>query len=173
MRVLVIGSVTADVVLQVPALPQAGEDLNVTAWQMALGGCACNVDYALGLFGVQADLCAPVGHGYYGEFVRRQLAQRGIASLLPPAEGQNGCCYCLVDPSGERSFLCCRGAEYRFRADWLQGLPAGYDAAYFCGLELEEPTGSLLLDYLEGAGIPQLYFCLLYTSYSPMIFNFP
>ena len=43
MRVLVIGSVTADVVLQVPALPQAGEDLNVTAWQMALGGCACNV----------------------------------------------------------------------------------------------------------------------------------
>lgn len=158
MRVLVIGSVTADVVLQVPALPQAGEDLNVTAWQMALGGCACNVAYALGLFGVQADLCAPVGQGYYGEFVRRQLAQRGIASLLPPAEGQNGCCYCLVDPSGERSFLCCRGAEYRFRADWLQGLPAGYDAAYFCGLELEEPTGSLLLDYLEGAGIPQLYF---------------
>ena len=76
---------TADVVLQVPALPQAGEDLNVTAWQMALGGCAGTVAYALGLFGVQADLCAPVGQGYYGEFVRRQLAQRGIASLLPPA----------------------------------------------------------------------------------------
>ena len=54
--------------------------------------------------------------------------------------------------------MCCRGAEYRFRAEWLKGLPAGYDAAYFCGLELEEPTGSLLLDYLEGAGIPQLYF---------------
>lgn len=157
METLVIGSTVVDVVLRVPALPRTGEDLNILGQTLSLGGCAFNVYHTLALFGAPALLCSPVGGGLYGGFVRRELARRRIATGLPQVAQPNGCCYCLVDPSGERTFLCSRGAEYVFRREWLQALPQA-ESAYVCGLELEEDSGEELLGFLEERRFPRLYF---------------
>lgn len=51
----------------------------------------------------------------------------------------NGCCYCIVDQSGERIFLAMHGAEYLFEAQWFDLLKdKHYDMIYVCGLELEK-----------------------------------
>lgn len=158
MKTLVIGSTVADVVLRVPALPRTGDDLNIAGQALSLGGCALNVYHTMRLFGAPALLCSPVGSGLYGDYVQRELERRGIASAMPRAREENGCCYCLVEPSGERTFLCNRGAEYVFQRDGLRSLPGDAGSAYVCGLELEEDTGEELLAFLEERRFAHLYF---------------
>lgn len=159
-RLLFLGSTCADVILRVPCLPRTGEDLNLLGQSVSLGGCAFNACAAARCFGgAETTLFSPVGSGLWGDWVRRALAERGIESPIPPVDAPNGCCYCLVDAAGERTFLCEHGAEYRFRPEWMELLgDAPYDGVYLCGLEVEEDTGDVLLDYLERHPPKRLYF---------------
>ena len=159
-RLLFLGSTCADVILPVPHLPRQGEDLTLLRQRVALGGCAYNACSAARLHGgAELTLFSPVGGGVWGAWVRDALAARGLVSPIPPLTEENGCCYCLVDEEGERTFLCVHGAEYRFEAAWFPLLgEAPFDGAYLCGLELEEATGSILLDYFEARTPRRLYF---------------
>lgn len=158
-RLLFLGSTVADVVLRVPALPQPGDDLHLAGQQITLGGCAYNAFTAARITGQAPCLLAsPVGRGFWGEWVHHALTERGIVSQLPRAEAPNGCCYCLVTPDGERSFLCEHGAEYAFQPEWLESLPQDCAGVYLCGLEVEEPSGVVLLDWLERCPAQHLYF---------------
>lgn len=156
---LFIGSTVADVILRVPALPASGDDLNLQGQDICLGGCAYNAFTAARLMGAQATLFSPVGSGVWGDWVRQALAQHGVASAIEPVDAPNGCCYCLVEPGGERTFLCDHGAEYRFRPEWFRALDAvSFSGVYLCGLEVEEATGDVLLDWLENHPPRRLYF---------------
>lgn len=158
-KLLFIGSVTADVILRVPALPGPGDDLHVLSQQISLGGCAYNAFHTASLHPqARCTLFAPVGGGVWGDWVRDALRRRGVATPIAPVEDPNGCCYCLVTPDGERSFLSCHGAEYRFSPEWFRRLDDDYDGVYVCGLELEEATGENILDYLEAHPPRRLYF---------------
>ena len=158
-KLLFIGSVVADVVVRLPELPRRGDDINVTGQHTALGGCAFNAFSAARLLGADCTLFAPVGSGVWGEWVRNALEVRGIQSAIPPVDRPNGCCYCLVEPDGERTFLCEHGAEYFFEPEWFDSLPQErYDGVYLCGLEAEEATGGVLVDYLEAHRPGRLYF---------------
>ena len=103
-QTLVIGSTVVDVLLRIPSLPQQGEDINIVSSEYSIGGCAYNVYKTLRLYDSPALLCSPVGSGIYGRMVRERLEQEG---LLPIAslDLENGCCYCLVESNGERTFL--------------------------------------------------------------------
>jgi len=158
-RLLFIGSVVADVIVRLPELPRTGDDVNIMSQQVSLGGCAFNAYSAARLLGADCALFAPVGGGIWGDWVRRALAERGVSTLIPPQQDANGCCYCLVEPDGERTFLCEHGAEYRFQPEWFDLLDGEtYDGAYLCGLEVEEETGGVLIDYLEEHPPRTLYF---------------
>lgn len=149
-QVLVIGSAVADVVIHVKRLPRTGEDIHIESQTMAPGGCAYNVYNILRLFQAPALLFAPVGTGIYGDFIRRCFQENGMGEPALQPDEPNGCCYCLVEESGERSFLCEHGAEYRFRREWLDGLRAeDYDCVYICGIEIEEETGGAIIEFLE------------------------
>ena len=158
-KLLFIGSTVADVVLRIPALPQSGDDLRLHSQQVTLGGCAYNAFSAARITGQnECILASPVGTGPWGEWVTQALTQRGVVSAMPQVMEPNGCCYCLVTPDGERSFLFEHGAEYFFRPEWFAAMDETYAAVYFCGLEIEETTGDVILDYLEQHPPQQLYF---------------
>lgn len=158
MSLLFIGSAVADVIIRAPHLPMTGEDVHITSQQVSLGGCAYNAFHTARLAGADCTLFAPVGTGVWGEWVRTALQQRGVHTAVPPVDEPNGCCYCLVEPDGERTFLCEHGAEYRFRPEWFDALDDAFDGVYLCGLEVEEPTGSVILDWLEAHPPRRLYF---------------
>lgn len=160
MSLLFIGSTVADVVIRTPRLPSTGEDVNIASQQVSLGGCACNAFHTARLTGSAAcTLFSPVGSGVWGEFVRGELRARGVTTPIPPVDEPNGCCYCLVEPDGERTFLCDHGAEYRFRPEWFSVLDDEvWDGVYLCGLEVEEPTGDTILAWLEQHPPRRLYF---------------
>ncbi|MDE6960112.1 MAG: carbohydrate kinase [Lachnospiraceae bacterium] len=158
-HVLVIGSTVTDVIIHVDHLPKTSEDVHVIRQTMSLGGCAYNVSDMIRLFQIHYILFSPVGKGTYGHYVREALAEKGIISPIPTPEQENGCCYCFVEASGERTFVCHRGAEYRFRPEWFEQLDTDtIDSVYICGLEIEEPTGTHIVRFLEEHPALQVYF---------------
>ena len=149
--ILVIGSTVADVIVELEdPLPLTGQDVHVRNQHLSLGGCALNVYESIRRLDVPCLLASPTGTGIYGDFVRHELEKREIRSVIPPTGEENGCCYCFVEPSGERTFISWHGAEYRFRREWLDGIGLGdIDMVYICGLEIEEKTGIHIVGFLE------------------------
>ena len=149
-KILVIGVTCVDVVINVNRLPQTAEDVVASGQDMTLGGCAFNAFSIMYALGEPAILFSPIGDGMYGDFVRAHLAAEGISSPIPDAPGENGCCYCLVEPGGERTFIALHGADYVYRPEWFERIDsAEVDMVYVCGLEVEEPTGLVIVDFLE------------------------
>ena len=101
--VLVIGSTVADVVIHIEELPQESQAVHISSQTIQLGGCAYNVSAALARAGVPYTLCSPVGTGIYGDFVRKSLKEKNIPIFADIKDSDNGCCYCLIDKTGERT----------------------------------------------------------------------
>lgn len=150
-KILVIGSTVVDIIITLENhLPKTGEDVHVVSQKMSLGGCAFNVSDSIRHFQVPYILFSPVGTGTYGNFVRDELKKKGIVSPIPTPQQDNGCCYCFIEQSGERTFVSYHGAEYLFRKEWFDLLnPEEIDYVYICGLEIEEVTGNSIVEFLE------------------------
>ena len=157
-QTLVIGSTVVDVLLSLPALPLRGGDVNITSSEFRIGGCAHNVFKTLQIFKSPALLCSPVGQGLYGNMVRKHLEVEGIPPFVN-LEEENGCCYCLVEPDGERSFLAHHGAEYLFSRSWMEKIDYSRSGSVFiCGLEVEEHTGTEIIDFVYEHPELEVYF---------------
>ncbi len=158
-KALIIGSTVLDVIIHVTHLPSSQEDLHIEKQTLSLGGCAFNVNHSIDLFQVPSLLCSPVGTGLYGDYVAKELEKKGLKPFIRTQDKDNGCCYCYVDPEGERSFLSYHGAEYEFYESFLDTIDMDqFDSIYVCGLEIEESTGSNLISFLEKHPGPELYF---------------
>jgi sugar/nucleoside kinase (ribokinase family) len=157
-QTLVIGSTVVDILITVPRLPRRGEDINITSSLCRIGGCAYNVYKTLRLFQSPAMLCSPVGSGIWGRMVRDWLSAEGIDPFVN-LEAENGCCYCLIEGDGERSFLSHHGAEYLFSRTWMEGLDySRTDSVFICGIEVEDPTGGEIVDFVYEHPDLDLYF---------------
>lgn len=149
-KILVIGSTCVDIIIQIDHLPRTEEDIHPTGQSLSLGGCAYNVANMIRLFNAPLTFISPVGTGFYGEYVEKELKKRGFEVFVHVPDRENGCCYCLVEKGGERTFMSCHGAEYTFDKKWMESFEnTDFDMVYVCGLEIEEPTGLSLIEYLE------------------------
>ncbi|MCI9281862.1 MAG: carbohydrate kinase family protein [Lachnospiraceae bacterium] len=147
---LIIGSTCVDIIIHIDHLPKTEENLHPTSQTMALGGCAYNVAHMMRLFHAPHTFITPIGTGIYGDYVIHQLTALQIPLSVRVPNQENGCCYCLVESGGERTFLSVHGAEYTFQKSWMDSYPAeDYQFVYICGLEIEESTGMQLIEYLE------------------------
>jgi sugar/nucleoside kinase (ribokinase family) len=90
--------------------------------------------------------------------VRERLDDEGIKPLVF-LEEENGCCYCLVEADGERSFLSYHGAEYLFSRSFMRNIDfSKTDSVYVSGLEIEDPTGSEIIEFVYEHPELELYF---------------
>lgn len=157
-QTLVIGSAVVDVIINIPHLPKTGEDVHITRQTRSLGGCAYNVSDILRHFGVPYSLCTAVGSGIYGDFVAKELEKRGVPIYVRRPE-ENGCCYCMVEAGGERTFIVDHGIEYTFDEQYLENIDtSSIDSVYVCGLEIEEETGWNIITYLRKHPEYTIYF---------------
>lgn len=157
-QTLVIGSAVVDVIINIPRLPKTGEDIHITRQTRSLGGCAYNVSDILRHFGVPYSLCTAVGSGIYGDFVEQELQKRGVPVYVRRPE-ENGCCYCMVEVGGERTFIVDHGIEYTFSEEYLKNIDTtSIDSVYVCGLEIEEGCGWNIIHYLQKHPDYTIYF---------------
>ena len=154
-KVLVIGSTVTDIIVKLSHLPVTGEDINIWGQKMSIGGCAFNVSQSIAYYAVPYLLFSPVGTGIYAQYVKNSLENLGVQRAGLEAEIPNGCCYCLVEDGGERTFICDHGAEYKYKKEWFDALDySEFSCVYICGLEMEEDTGDIVIDFLEESKIP-------------------
>lgn len=149
-RLLIIGSTCVDVILRLDHLPTTGEDMHPVQ-HFAMGGCAFNVAQVPKAYDVDLRFVTPIGdHGVFSDFVRAHLSNAGFRGPITVPDSENGCCYCLVERSGERTFLSVHGVEYSFHAEYMDAFAGEhFDYTYICGLEVEEKTGGELVAWLE------------------------
>lgn len=149
-RLLIIGSTCVDVILRLDHLPTTGEDMHPVQ-RFAMGGCAFNVAQVPKAYDVDLRFVTPIGdHGVFSGFVRAHLDNAGFRGPITVPDSENGCCYCLVERSGERTFLSVHGVEYSFHAEYMDAFAGErFDYTYICGLEVEETTGGELVAWLE------------------------
>lgn len=149
-KILVIGSTVVDMIINVDKLPSTKADIHIKSQRANMGGCAFNVFDIINKFECPNILFSPVGGGIYGGFVRNYFENNNIKTPLLNVDGDNGCCYCFVEESGERTFVSYHGAEYLIHREWLEKIDASeIHSAYICGLEIEEKTGEDIVSWLE------------------------
>lgn len=147
---LIIGSTCVDLILTLDRLPKTGDDFEPSTQTLSVGGCAYNVARMLRLLGAEHTFVTPVGGGLFGDYTKKHFEENHIPISVYLPEKESGCCYCLVEKSGERTFLSYHGVEYTFCEEWMENYPAeNYAWTYICGLEIEEPTGWDMIHYLE------------------------
>ena len=112
---MIIGSTCVDIIINIDHLPKTEENIHPSGQSLALGGCAYNVASMVKQFGVPVTLISPVGTGFYGEFVAKELEKTDFRSPSMYPARKTDVCYCLVEAGGERTFMSYHGAEYTFR----------------------------------------------------------
>ncbi len=150
-RLLHLGNVVVDVVLDIPALPERGGDVLASRTEVTAGG-GFNVLAAAARQGLPASYAGAHGSGPFAALARAALAAEGIEVLLPAKPGlDTGFVVSLVDAAGERTFLTSPGAEAALTAADLAGLAAGpRDVVYLSGYGLVQPSRTALLGWLAG-----------------------
>lgn len=141
---LILASCTCDVILYVDHLPLSCQDVKVKKRETKIGGCGYHVAKAC----EQSILACPCGTGIYGDFVKQALLQEDISFYCPQVLEENGVCFCLIEPNGERTFMASHGAEYHFSPEILEDLPET-EWVYVSGIDLEEKQNHCVIEYLK------------------------
>ena len=149
-RLVHVGAVIADVVLDVPCLPEHGGDVLATTSTITAGG-GFNVLTAAARDGMDVLWAGLRGTGPFGDVVAAGLAEEGIRAALDPLPDQDsGYCVVLVDATGERTFVTSFGAETRLDADRLAAVELRPDdLVYLSGYTLAVPSSASLVGWVE------------------------
>jgi len=149
-RVIHTAQALVDVVVEVDALPERGQNAVARSDARYAGG-AVNILLAAARQGVEAVLAGSVGTGANGDLVRTALGAEGVAVSSPPVPDQDtGICFVMIEPSAERTFVTTQGAERRISAESLQtAQPRPGDLVCVSGFSLVGPTRDPLLAWLE------------------------
>ena len=153
-RLLHLGNVVVDIVLEVPALPERGGDVLASGNGMTPGG-GFNVMVAAARHGLRVAYAGAYGSGPFAALARAALADARIDVLQQPKAGiDTGFVVSIVDASGERTFVTSPGAEAALTAADLSAVRAApRDAVYLSGYGLLYPGNQVaLLDWLGRLG---------------------
>ncbi len=159
-RLLHLGNVVIDVVLDIPALPERGGDVLASRTELTPGG-GFNVLAAAARLGLRASYAGVHGTEPLGDLARAGLAAEGIEVVQPPKPGRDtGFVVSMVDAAGERTFVTSPGAEATLTAADLAQVVAGpADAVYLSGYGLVHPANrDALLGWLTRLGDSTMLF---------------
>ncbi|MET8786481.1 PfkB family carbohydrate kinase [Streptomyces sp. NPDC004589] len=155
-RLVLAGNVIADLVIEVPTLPERGGDVIGTRSETTVGG-GFNTLVAARRLGTEVAFAGLHGTGPHGDLVRAALAAEDIVTLLPSrAEGDTGFTVALIDGGGERTFVTSFGVEATLTPSDVDTVAARLrpgDLVQLSGYGLVMPGNGPLLSGLT-AGLP-------------------
>lgn len=157
-RCLIFGGAVVDLVMRIHALPKAGDDIRAFDCEELCGGCGYNVACILNEMDVAFTPLFPVGEGFYGDFIVRNLKERGINFCLRMS-GKSGHCISLIDSTGERTFISCERTENLLCPEWFS-LPevSACDCAYVAGYQFVTSAASMILEYFQMHKMEEIFF---------------
>ena len=148
-RIVVVGSVNLDLVVQVERLPEPGETVGGGVFSRVPGGKGANQAVACARLGADVTMVAAVGRDADADEALAGLRAAGVELLLQQSEQPTGVALIQVDAAGETTIAVASGANATLGA---VDLPP-HDAV-LC--QLEVPDAAVLAAWEECAGL----FCL-------------
>lgn len=114
-EVVVCGLATVDIVARPVKLDQAvgpGNLVPIDQLEATTGGIVSNSGIALGRLGIRTAAIACVGNDPWADLIRRRYQSESIdaRAVIGRDTAPTSATVVLVDPTGQRSFLFCRGA---------------------------------------------------------------
>lgn len=114
--IVVVGSINADLVLEVSRMPDAGETLEASSLNYFPGGKGANQAAAAARLGWPTQFMGQVGQDANSAMLRQALEDSGASiDHLREVQGPSGTAVILVQPSGENSIVIAGGAN---TAEW-------------------------------------------------------
>lgn len=161
-RLVLVGNVIVDLVLDVPALPERGGDVIATRTDLTAGG-GFNTLVAARRLGTPTVYAGLHGTGPYGDLVRAALDREHVDTLLPArTDGDTGFTVALVDDR-ERTFVTSFGIEGGLGPSDVERIRAGLrpgDLVQLSGYALALPGNGPLLAALIAALPDTVTLCL-------------
>lgn len=153
-KIIVVGSLNADLVATVDRAPSAGETVWGREFQVFSGGKGANQAYAAACLGGQVAMVGRVGEDDYGRQQIRNLSDVGVAvEGVRPLKGvSTGIALIIVEASGENRIVAVAGANGRFAPSELDRDLLFLDGAKLAMLQLEIPVPSVLRCLIEAKG---------------------
>ncbi|SRR6266571_1073577 len=138
-RVVVVGSVNLDLVVQVERIPRPGETVTRGRFTRAFGGKGANQAAGAARLGAQTALVAMVGDDEFGREALADLRAFGVdTSSVGVGAEPTGVAQIMVDRAGENVIAVAPGANTELTGEWVERALA--DLA---------PRGTVLLAGLE------------------------
>ena len=142
-KIVVVGSLNADLTIYCERLPQPGETIHRTDFRVLPGGKSANQAVAAGRLGAEVALIGAIGDDPNGQMLRESVSAAGVdVSSLRIVPEPTGVAVISVDRQGENSIIISAGANGVLRPEDLPAA-AFEDAAVLC-LCLEVPMDSVL-----------------------------
>jgi ribokinase len=156
-KIVVVGSVTMDLVTRTPQIPAMGQTLIGTGFDTTPGGKGANQAVAAARLGYPVAMVGKVGTDAYGPLLLENLAHAGVdASAMEPTEGSSGLAPMFVAESGANSIVVVPGANGKVdRADVDRHAALIRSAGMvLCQLELPLDTTGYVIALCAEAGVP-------------------
>jgi sugar/nucleoside kinase (ribokinase family) len=136
-----LGDVVVDVVTLLDSQISYGAD-TVVCTSTSPGGSAANFAVWARRLGAKVGFIGRVGDDVFGDYLREDLRAEGVIASIAVGAEATGTIQILVDPTGERTMLACRGASSRLQVSDLDGdLLDRASVLHVTGYSfLEEPT---------------------------------
>ncbi len=138
-RIVVVGSLNADLTIYTQRLPQPGETLHGEGFTVNPGGKSANQAVAAGKLGGQVSLVGAVGQDSNGEMLLASCTAAGVdttgVNQVPGVE--TGVAVVSVDAAGENTIIISAGANGTLRPADVTAAQAAFDGSAVVCLCLE------------------------------------
>lgn len=120
-KLVVIGSINIDHILNVSSFPRPGETVSGEGYQIAFGGKGANQAVAAGRCGANIQFIAAVGNDVFGDEICQQFVQDhiDICSVGKIDQAKTGVALIFVDQKGENSIGIYAGANAFVTTDYI------------------------------------------------------
>lgn len=112
-KIVVVGSLNMDVVIETPHLPECGETVSGKKIDLVSGGKGANQAYAAGKLGGNVTMIGAVGNDAAGETLLYNLKSVGVdvTGIRQMENGTTGQAFIAVDDNGDNSIIIIPGAN--------------------------------------------------------------
>jgi len=155
--IVVVGSVTMDMVTCTPQIPRTGETIIGTSFSTTPGGKGANQAVAAARLGYPVQFLGHVGNDIYGPKLIQNLKEAGVdTSSLTPVPGSSGLAPIFLADNGQNAIVVVPGANGKVEPAYIdQHIDVIRNAGMaLCQLELPINTTEHIIALCAELGIP-------------------
>lgn len=152
-KILVVGSLNMDCVVETPTMPKAGETISGRNVTLVSGGKGANQAYAVGKLGGKVGMIGAVGNDSFGHTLKKNLESVGVETTgLAVMEGETtGQAFITVDDKGENSIIIIAGTNGLVSIELIQNNKKLIEESDIVIMQLEIPVK--VVEYVKDLAI--------------------